>query len=792
MAASGIKRRKIELMLDDLEGLPSLPGLVQHALRTAAAEHPTRRDLQMPVEVDPALAANLLRLAVALDHPAEDLDSVDALFEALEPDAIRSRLLSTEAAPPEALEAAQLPTLWRHTLAVAVAAQITAQRLGTVRPERALLAGLLHDIGQVALRVLMPRAYAQVLDHLETSGGDLIEAERRLLGIDHAILGKRLARRWGFSEALQNLIWLHHQADVPDGQRPGVGALSRIVRLADLLARQYGHGYYAAEQIVENPAEVAERLGLSGAQMEHIGRQLASAVDLNARAVGLDDRPTEADLAQAYRAAGAALGRLHRAHYRTLAAERAEARHARRLVALGAHLAELPGPREVMEEVARAIHETLPCRVVVPYLLAREGGYVEGLRYRPGRGTEDYFLYDLQGIEDLLPPTEPVPPESVGRAERQEAWLLDRQGPALGPGPLFTVPMYVGPRRVGGIVFGWDGEEDEPPPHLARQVADVARVAGLALRRAQAEADLVALSEELADANRRLEAAHRAALFEENVASLGEMALGAAHEINNPLAIISGRAQQLAADEQDPQRKKALDIIVQQAERISEIIAELRAFARPPAPARAPVDPADLVRAVVEAERPKDPASPVRVEASGTDQPVPPIQVDRDQVAAALAEVVRNAVQACEMAGRGTVTVRAAALPAEEAVCLIVSDEGPGMSPEVRARAFDPFYSGPEEARRHGLGLPRAYRTVEANGGRMTLESIPGGGTTVRMTFPVAEARAPASRKGQGAAQGTDGNPEAAGAEAAEPGRPTPPSGRPDDHDNRRTGHGER
>jgi len=792
MAATGLTRRKIELMLDDLEGLPSLPGLVQHVLRTAAAEHPVRRDLQMAVEVDPALAANLLRLAVALGHPTDDLNSVDALFEALEPDVIRSRLLSSEAVPFETLEAAQLPTLWRHTLAVAVAAQITAQRLGTVRPEQALLAGLLHDIGQVVLRVLMPRAYAQVLEHLETTGGDLIEAERRLLGIDHAILGKRLARRWGFSETLQNLIWLHHQADVPDGQRPGVGALSRVVRLADLLARQYGHGYYAAEQIVENPAEVAERLGLSGAQMEHIGRQLAAAVDLNAQAVGLDDRPTVADLAQAYRAAGAALGRIHRAHYRTLTTERAEARHARRLVALGAHLAELSGPREVMEAVARAVHDTLPCRVVVPYLLAREGGYVEGLRYRPDRGTEDYFLYDLQDLDDFLPPTAPTPPETVARAERQEAWLLDRQGPALGPGPLFTVAMYVGTSRVGGIVFGLEGPEEKPPPHLARQVADVARVAGVALRRAQAEADLVALSEELADANRRLEAAHRAALLEENVASLGEMALGAAHEINNPLAIISGRAQQLAADEQDPQRRKALDVIVQQAERISEIIAELRAFARPPAPARAPVDPTDLVRAVVEAERPKDPASPVRVEASGTDQPVPPILVDRDQVAAALAEVVRNAVQACETAGRGTVTVRAVALPAEEAVCLVVSDDGPGMSPEARARAFDPFYSAPEEARRRGLGLPMAYRTVEANGGRMTLESAPGGGTTVRMTFPAAPGRVPPSRKGEGPAPGAAGDAQAAGEEAAEPGRPTPPSGRPDDSDNRTTGHGER
>ncbi|MEA3366802.1 MAG: HDOD domain-containing protein, partial [Planctomycetota bacterium] len=194
MPAVGLKRRKIELLLEDLDQVPTLPGLAHHVLTVATAEQPNRRDLQMAVEVDPALAAKALKLAVDLGRPADDLLSVDAVFDAVPLPTLAADMLSTQAADDDLLQGAQLPMLWRHTLAVAMAAQMTATRLGTVSPETALLSGLLHDIGQIALRVLLPRAYRQVLEHVETSGEGLLEAERDLLGVDHTILGKRLAQ----------------------------------------------------------------------------------------------------------------------------------------------------------------------------------------------------------------------------------------------------------------------------------------------------------------------------------------------------------------------------------------------------------------------------------------------------------------------------------------------------------------------------------------------------------------------------------------------------------------------
>jgi signal transduction histidine kinase len=295
--------------------------------------------------------------------------------------------------------------------------------------------------------------------------------------------------------------------------------------------------------------------------------------------------------------------------------------------------------------------------------------------------------------------------------------------------------MTAGDARIGGLVLA---ARPALPPDGAAQLTALASVAGAALKRVLAEAELVTLSEELAEVNRALYAAEHERVQRRNVAALGEMAAGAAHEINNPLAIISGRAQQLAADEAVPARQEMLKTIIQQASRVSDILAELRQFAHPPAPRLAEVDAAAMARDVVAEFQRGLTAKGTQLRLEAPDAPAA-IRVDRDQVAGALREIVKNALEACTNSG-GDVTVTVQPLAHENSIRLAVSDSGPGMGPQVRARAFDPFFCGRDAGRRRGLGLSKAYRAVVASGGQLTLESAPGHGTTVRLTFRNAQA----------------------------------------------------
>ncbi|HUX00568.1 MAG: HDOD domain-containing protein [Phycisphaerae bacterium] len=741
MAASSLKRRKVELLLDGVERLPTLPGVAQHLLALLVSAKSAPREIQQVLESDAALAARVLQLAVHFGHaPTPESITIQGLLRTVGLEEIAADLLSVDIVDAEVLRRGRLVRLWKHNLATAMAAQVVAARLGTVPPDQALLAGLLHDLGHVALPVLMPKAFGQVIERVEAGGADFLEVERELAGMDHAVLGKQLAQRWGFPEAIQNVIWLHHQANIPVEQS-GAGPLIRVVRLADLIARQEGFGYHPSEQIRDNAQELAERLGLAGAQTEAIGQQVADAIGANIRAVGMEDEPTPGQLWRLVSAANRRLGGAYRAVSDQRREVQVQFRRADLLIRLNGRLADCHSSREVLETIAETACEVLGLRLVVPYLLARSYEYVEGVSATGEGGIEHHFLYEVSQSETLRTLlSEDVAPLGgvIGpvRAERVEAWLFERLGERLGAGPFYTVAMVVEGVKIGGIVFALAGGKKDTGPQETAELVALANLAGVALKRAQAEADLVALSEELAEANRELTAAQEARLQQRNVASLSEMAAGAAHEINNPLAVISGRAQQLLGPEQDAARRQMLESIVEQSDRISDIIGQLRRFARPPRPQPETVDPAALVRSVADDCRAELEGTPVTVTIEAH-KAVPAVRVDPGQVAEALREVVRNGIEACARGGT-CVTILVQPLAAEDAVRIAVVDDGPGMSPHVRARAFDPFYCGYEAGRHRGMGLPKAFRAVEANGGQMALESTPGQGTTVRITFPAA------------------------------------------------------
>src|SRR4029077_8757087 len=117
----------------------------------------------------------------------------------------------------------------------------------------------------------------------------------------------------------------------------------------------------------------------------------------------------------------------------------------------------------------------------------------------------------------------------------------------------------------------------------------------LALRTAQIRDEARTLAEQLAESNRKLQSAQAAVLRTKMMVTVGEMAAGAAHEMNNPLAVISGRSQLLASQLADPKQKAAAHLIHEQAHRLTDIITELMDFAKPVPPKPAEMDCAELI-----------------------------------------------------------------------------------------------------------------------------------------------------------------------------------------------------
>lgn len=250
---------------------------------------------------------------------------------------------------------------------------------------------------------------------------------------------------------------------------------------------------------------------------------------------------------------------------------------------------------------------------------------------------------------------------------------------------------------------------------------------------------LVRLIERLARLQ-KLETQFALTLEHEKLESLKELAYGAGHEINNPLANISARAQTLLQSEHDPDRRRLLAAINTQAFRAHEMIADMMLFARPPKPQLAGLDLVALVGEVV---------GELSAQAAAVDGELifnPPgsaieISADKTQIGVAIRAVCSNALETRASGARVEIELRQPATSPETAQ-IIIRDNGPGIPPEMRQHIFDPFYSGREAGRGLGFGLSKCWRIVRMHGGTVEVNAVEvgaseTGGAEFTLSLPV-------------------------------------------------------
>jgi signal transduction histidine kinase len=238
-----------------------------------------------------------------------------------------------------------------------------------------------------------------------------------------------------------------------------------------------------------------------------------------------------------------------------------------------------------------------------------------------------------------------------------------------------------------------------------------------------------ALLAQAADQDHRLRSA--------KLESLAQFAAGAGHEINNPLAAISGRAQLLLRQETDSERRRHLQTIGAQALRIRDMIGDTMLFARPPAPQPQLVNLPTMIDRVLESLTEAGAARGLtwRREFDGD----VPIWADAAQLCVVLSELVRNAIEASPV--EGTVHIAAAPTIADGRpwATFRVQDEGPGLSDEAARHLFDPFYSGRQAGRGLGFGLSKCWRIVTGHGGRIDVENDRRPGFSIIVHWPACD-----------------------------------------------------
>mgnify|MGYP006298613887 FL=1 len=221
----------------------------------------------------------------------------------------------------------------------------------------------------------------------------------------------------------------------------------------------------------------------------------------------------------------------------------------------------------------------------------------------------------------------------------------------------------------------------------------------------------------------------------ERLAAVGQLAAGAAHEINNPLAIINFRAEMLKKKEKEEKKQKELRQITEQIERISKVLTDLMDFARPAQPELALIDVTEVLDKILEFMEPN--LRKLEINLSKDYHPnLPKIYADQAQLEQVFLNLCINSQHALEADGG---EIKLGANPKEDHswIEITVSDNGKGIPAKELKHIFDPFFTTKEEGKGTGLGLSTARGIIEKHYGELEILSEEGRGTTAKIILPV-------------------------------------------------------
>ena len=222
---------------------------------------------------------------------------------------------------------------------------------------------------------------------------------------------------------------------------------------------------------------------------------------------------------------------------------------------------------------------------------------------------------------------------------------------------------------------------------------------------------------------------------QQQLAAVGELAASIAHEVRNPLAVIVNATASLRREHvSDQDREMLLGMVDEETCRLNGLVTDLLRFARPFSITSTEVDLAELLERAARVGGDQH--------AVVVDVPDDPVlntaAVDPALLRLALENVIENACQAMPEGGTICISSEYSSLDGVPCVRICVRDHGPGMDPEVKKRALDPFFTTRRSGT--GLGLPIAARIMEAHRGTLTIESEPGTGTVIGLLVPAPEA----------------------------------------------------
>ncbi len=751
--------QQVELAIGRLDSLSTLPCVAIRYFPKLAEGQFSPAALADIIESEPVLATKILSLSGPprqISLPSEKF-SLRYVLDRLPADEVRNTLLSIKVLPiaetgfSEAQRISLRKELLLHSLAAACCARDIAEiTLPQVDPDIAYCAALLHDIGKLALEESMPKSFARIFEQARSAKQCSCTIERQHLGADHTTFGKHLAQKWHLPNQIVLAIWLHHSDTATISWHFPEARIAQVVRSADSIARQSGIGQSGSFDSPEPMDKTAQILGISITQLQQIIKKLPETVKEKSHLLGLDSPDAPAQYCDIVHTAAARFARkqmdLSVENIRLQTASSHLDFTTEFLLSVNSSATAI----DIAESFATRWQRFYQTGMVCLYLAApgtpRAGQSLEAVVVQ-GLGQSKTICLDVP--EDVT-----AIPETIAKsfaildANDYADWLFEQLDVDFDRRQTKLVPLLSAGRAVGAIVFElhWPADIKLFEENFKIVTSIAGAILGSALLR-QAQEHLAERFAQIIGPPRRTlpEPSKSAAPQAEtksytsgpghsaNLDILAEMVSGIAHELNNPLSVISGRAQLLAEAETSKKKKQSLRQIYENTHEASTIIEDLMSFTQPPQPKPTQTNVKQILDEAIQLASQKANMENIDVRLRLSED-VENVFADSAQIASAIANIISNSLESyTDETGPITIT---SDTEVDELVILQISDEGCGMDEETLRKAIHPFFSAKPAGRKRGMGLAYAARLIQLNNGTLDISSQPGSGTMVSITLP--------------------------------------------------------
>jgi HD-like signal output (HDOD) protein/signal transduction histidine kinase len=721
-----ISKENVYSRIEQSGNLPTLPAILLKLLAACDKDDTPMSEIAAIINKDPVLSCKVLQLVNSAYYGfRHSFTGMDKAVVYLGANTLKNIALTMsvhqvfEQKRFKNVGRFTINVFWYQSLMCATLARRIAQKIGFADMDEAYLSGLLHNIGRLLLIATFPKEHESILAQPE-DGLDTLWAETQLLGVTHCEIGSWLIQNWHMSSVMADAVRYHHE---PLEKIKEAFPLVQIVYLANLLGENSdnvenipaidglltGLQHSDLQTIVEGAAEEVEQIAAS---LEIVIQKPSEASD--AHAISAAKQSERAPVVDATQDKEKALQEDLKARIKSVSL----------LSNFLLNLAQADDITGIIAACEQTMRILFNIEKVLFFLTDPGNILLKGQTSSANslQQTSRGLTLTLQQSSSLIVKTYHDMSAAYLTAEKSMDNLAEMQIlTIMQSSTVLLVPLVADHKPAGVILLGL-------PQNLAalsasdnKLVQVVAQQAGLCLQ-------LERIKEQRAA---ELEAARRAAI------SL--TARKVAHEINNPLGIISNYITSIKLKLTDEAHiNNDLTVIDEEIHRISMMIRQLDLFSQDSKYSFAFTDVNATIADIIQLIKAAHFARPEIVISFHPDDNLPHIFTAKDALKQIVINLLKNSAEAMNNGGSITVTTRQAdkeKFVDGQGIEIVVADSGPGLPESVSARLYSPFVTT-KSSGHSGLGLSIVHKTVEDLGGTLSCTSSPTNGTRFSIILP--------------------------------------------------------